>query len=47
MNLAPSEFAHVVLLCLRLHNTTLAVANSGPSPTFCCEARREGPDTTP
>jgi hypothetical protein len=47
MNLDPLEFAHVVLLCLRLHNTTLSVANSGPSPTFCCEARRVGRDTTP
>jgi hypothetical protein len=47
MNLDPSEFAHVVLSCIRLHNTTLPVANPGLSPTFCCEARRGGRDTTP
>jgi hypothetical protein len=45
--LTTSEFAHVVLLCTMLHSTTLSIANPGPSPTFCCEARRGGRDTTP
>ena len=47
MNLDPPELTHAVLLCLKLHNTTLSVANPGPSTTFCCEARREERDTTP
>jgi hypothetical protein len=46
MNLDPSEYAPVVLSCHKLHSTTLSVATSGPSPTFCCEARRQGRDTT-
>jgi hypothetical protein len=46
MNLDPSEFAHVVLFCIRVRNTTLLVANPGPSLTFCCEASHEGRDTT-
>jgi hypothetical protein len=47
MNLDPSDFAHVVLLYIRLHNTILSVAYPGPSPTFCCEARRGGRGNTP